>query len=87
VEAQIQKNGVIIELKIVTTLNAAENEDLDMAVRHFGEFLEMPARAAVILKISFAYFGYIHWIQFRFLVESPYKNEYNSDNCDCCGDY
>jgi hypothetical protein len=42
---KFKKNEVIMELKPVTTLNAAENEALDMAVRHFGEFLEMPVHA------------------------------------------
>jgi hypothetical protein len=42
-----KKNEVIMELKRVITLNAAENEALDMAVQYFGEFLEMPVHAAV----------------------------------------
>ena len=37
-----KKNEVMLDLKPVTTLNAAENEALDAAVRHFGKFLEMP---------------------------------------------
>lgn len=45
---KFNKNEVIVELKPLIALNAAESNILDEAVHHFGEFLEMPVHTNII---------------------------------------